>query len=420
MNTKTSFSLLAIAVAVFLVSGICYADSYHYRNILIGERAAGLGGAYTAISDDPSGMYYNPAGIVYSYGSNVSAGANAYHNTQKTYKGVFGKQSWNREASSLLPNFFGVVQQMGEGRIGISYVVPDSVIEDQDQTFHNIPSNVDSDGNGSSNTIADYTVNFNNDDNTYNIGLSYAQEVTEGFAAGFTLYFHQRRIQQVLNQYIVFDSGHSLWENYYYESEETGLRPILGFMWSPADKVSVGLSISKIFITGSNTSSQSTTQDNYTPVSTITKAHSDEMREYPVEIKLGISHFPSDKFLYSGEVSFYTEEDDELDGNRAWVMNFALGMEYYLTSIHAVRAGVFSNMSSAPELKKGVSGDADEHVDMLGASLSLTRFGKGSSLTLGGVYSQGEGESQITGDPSDIQDMEIKSFTVFLSNSYGF
>ena len=28
-----------------------------------GARALALGGAYTAISDDPSGLYYNPAGL---------------------------------------------------------------------------------------------------------------------------------------------------------------------------------------------------------------------------------------------------------------------------------------------------------------------------------------------------------------------
>jgi len=51
--------------AILFVSAWVFADEFHYNNLLIGDRASGMGGAYTAISDDASGMYYNPAGIVY-------------------------------------------------------------------------------------------------------------------------------------------------------------------------------------------------------------------------------------------------------------------------------------------------------------------------------------------------------------------
>ena len=55
----TCWLILFVAPAVF-------ADDLHYVNMLVGNRAAGLGGAYTAISDDPTGCYYNPAGIAFS------------------------------------------------------------------------------------------------------------------------------------------------------------------------------------------------------------------------------------------------------------------------------------------------------------------------------------------------------------------
>ncbi|MDY7035416.1 MAG: aromatic hydrocarbon degradation protein, partial [Thermodesulfobacteriota bacterium] len=38
-----------------------FADDYHYVNMLVGDRATGLGGAYTAVSDDPAGCFFNPA-----------------------------------------------------------------------------------------------------------------------------------------------------------------------------------------------------------------------------------------------------------------------------------------------------------------------------------------------------------------------
>jgi long-chain fatty acid transport protein len=423
MDTKRVFSLAIALVAVIALSGVCFADSYHYKNILIGERAAGLAGAYTAISDDPSGMYYNPAGIMYASGSGVSAGANAYHNTTKTYKGAIGGQDWKRKASTLLPNFFGVIQQLGEGRLGISYVVPDSVIEDQDQTFYNIPSNVDINGDTVNDPINEMTVNFNNEDNTYNLGLTYARDVSEDMALGMTLYFHKRRIQQIMNQYLDFGGGVTHWDNYYYESEETGIRPILGIMYSPREKWSLGASLSKIIVLDAANKAQRTLHaydgsTNLQPGDIVT---SSEKREYPVVLSLGAAYFHSDTFLVSGDVSYHSSEKDEVDGERIWVLNAALGIEKYLNASTAIRAGVYTNMSSAPELERGVSSAySEEHVDLYGSSLSYTKFGRGSSLTLGLAYSVGSGESQITGDSTSMQEMEVKSYTVFLSNSYSF
>ena len=82
-----------------------------------------------------------------------------------------------------------------------------------------------------------------------------------------------------------------------------------------------------------------------------------------------------------------------------------MGLEKYWGPSTAIRAGVYTNMSSAPELKSGVEPDSNEHVDMYGGSLSYTTFGRGSSLTLGLAYSVGSGESQVSGNFDNIQEM---------------
>lgn len=50
-------------VGLLVVSRAALADDTHYQDFVIGGRAAALGGAFAAISDDPSGLYYNPAGL---------------------------------------------------------------------------------------------------------------------------------------------------------------------------------------------------------------------------------------------------------------------------------------------------------------------------------------------------------------------
>ncbi|MCC6751139.1 MAG: hypothetical protein IT371_26025 [Deltaproteobacteria bacterium] len=54
------------------------ADDNHYQNYLMGDRAAGLGGAFTALSDDGSGIYYNPAGLAEAEHSSISITAAVY------------------------------------------------------------------------------------------------------------------------------------------------------------------------------------------------------------------------------------------------------------------------------------------------------------------------------------------------------
>ena len=77
MNTNYRLSKFAI-IFLLSISSNAFADGYHYNNILIGDRASGMGGAYTAISDDASGLFYNPAGIVYVVDRNFSATVNTF------------------------------------------------------------------------------------------------------------------------------------------------------------------------------------------------------------------------------------------------------------------------------------------------------------------------------------------------------
>ena len=231
--------------------------------MLIGERATGLGGAYTAIADDPSGLYYNPAGIVYSLGSKLSGSMNAFYHIKKRYEKALGNNDWERSCATLLPNFFGVIQPISEGKFGFSYAVTDAMIEDQDQTFSNILINIESieDPNYPKPARSDMVINFNNEDRTYNFGPSYAWKASKNLAVGTTLYIHNRRKQKILNQYFTLKDGDErhLQENEYYELNEWGIKPIIGLMWSPeAMKYSFGATLSRTFLFDSKTQLQST------------------------------------------------------------------------------------------------------------------------------------------------------------------
>ena len=64
----------AFALVLAVLSPPARADDNHYQNFLVGERAASIGGAYTALSDDASGAYYNPAGLAQLKATSASTG----------------------------------------------------------------------------------------------------------------------------------------------------------------------------------------------------------------------------------------------------------------------------------------------------------------------------------------------------------
>jgi len=407
-------SLLAAALCAALGAGVpARADEYHYNNVLIGDRASGMGGAYTAISDDPTGLYYNPAGIVYAHGNNLSASVNAFHSSTTTYKKALGGNDWKRESSTLLPNFFGVVQPLGGGMVGFSYAVPDSTLEDQDQTFTGLPSSLPGV------TITRYVINFNNKDSTYNLGPSYAIKLSDNLSVGGTLYYHYRERETINNQLINLDTGQYQWSNTYYQTDEKGVRPILGLTWSPADRLALGLTLTTVYIRESKTTSQVTLKDITYDGNTVSRTviQSTDKRDFPLSATVGAAWFASDKLLVSGDLAYHGKSEDVFVGKKEAVWNWALGAEYYMSANWAVRAGLYSNLANTPTVKSGGT-NQPEHIDLYGGSASLSYFTGNSATTFGLSYSQGSGKTQLFGNDTSIQDTDRSALMLFLSASY--
>lgn len=398
---------------IFSWTGFAAADEDHYNNIIIGDRPAGMGGAYTAISDDPSGLYYNPAGIVYTQGNGISGSMNTYQITKTTYKNALGGQTdWNRKSSNFLPNFFGLYQSLGSAKLGFSYAVLDSIRENQDQRFVNLTE--------TAKNIDEYVINFNNQEDVYNFGVSFASEISKSLSWGVTLYAHSRNSERILHQYINFNasSGGDYEEStQYFSVSEQGVRPVIGLMWSPMNKFSFGLNINKTFLTDYEKTVQTTQKNQGESVVRRIVTTTKTKRDLPLNVRLGGAYFHNEKLLLSADLAYY-----ESYGERESVLNFAIGTEYYLNPIWAIRAGLFSNNANTPKLAaQGLKPDEQqlEHVDLYGLTFSFARFSGNSNLSLGFNYSNGSGKSQLfpAGNSGSalLQDTEMSSFTFFIS-----
>lgn len=402
--------LLGFSVLLFVSS--VQADIYHYNNQLVGERAAGMGGAYTAVSDDPGGLYYNPAGISYTKGNKLSASMNSFSESTTRYKNALASEDWVRSSSGLTPSFFGMLQEFAGGVAGFSYVITDNILTDQDQEFYNLPS-------GSS-ILSLYRVNFNESDQTSLIGPSYAFALAESFSVGLSLYYYERNYEQSQTELALFDpSGNYFIFNRYVEVREYGLEPVLGLLWDVSDKLAVGFSFGKKLRISEGYTGQLLKYDEENRAASLADpalelyranllTHGQLDYENPYYWRFGLAFFPNAYNLISADFSYHAAI-----GNRVATWNAALGMETYLTNKLALRAGLFTNNANTPQLVVG-RGNQLEHTDFYGVSLSLTTFSRYSSLSLGIVQSSGSGEAQVAGGTA-MQQVEATSMKLFVS-----
>jgi long-chain fatty acid transport protein len=428
-NVRMRCLIRVLIVALILLPTLAGADDYHYVNMLIGNRASGLGGAYTAVSDDPAGCFYNPAGIALVPHSSLSASVNAFSKSTKTYKNTLSATSgkrldWRKTSSSLLPNFFGLVRDFGGGKLGLSYAVTDSLDRRQKQIFHDIRSQ------DPTNPIDTYAINLNDSDKTYLFGPTFAYRLTESLSLGGTLYAYYRDKEIINNQLLTFSQGQHYWSNYYETQQDWGLRPMLGLVWEPWEKVSLGASVARIFVTNSDREQQTTLRDTVSSGTTqiggeeidfsdtdaiyFNSGSSHDSEDFPYRTAVGIAYFVSPRLLFSVDSVYHNAI-----GDKEAVWNFALGTEYYPWESLALRCGLFSDHANTAELASNRV-NQQEHLDIYGASLSGSLFSNQSSVTLGMVYSRGEGEAQAVADTIVKQDVIVQNLNFYLSASYRF
>src|SRR5688500_11173733 len=104
--------VLGSLFGVALSGGTALADQFHYNNVLVGTRSVGMGGAFGAVSDDASGVYYNPAGLAFALSNDIQGSANAFYQKKTTYEKTLGNDDFVEESSGSLSPFFGGLQKL--------------------------------------------------------------------------------------------------------------------------------------------------------------------------------------------------------------------------------------------------------------------------------------------------------------------
>lgn len=400
-----------------------HADPFHYNNVIIGERAQGMGGAYSAISDDASGVFYNPAGLAFAQSNDISGSANAFYSKKVTYKNVFVGQDFTETSGGTFAPFFGVMQKLDRilpGLVaGFAYYTLDTEMTDQNDVITDAKL---------TSTVTYNTLRRTLNRRASSIGASagFGYRITPNFSLGFTLtYLNSDDLTQ---SYLMIDQTSTgtkttriiASQNIRERTTLYGIEPVVGMQWAPMPKLSWGLSVRKgmyssqkyeqqkdiMVISGSETPSE-------------TKS-SKPAGSPPLQVRTGLAYFASPRLLVTSDATYYSAVKD-MDSNlkalneKSSITNYALGAEYYLTPSLPLRMGAFTNSDT----RRAPSDSQESSIDYTGASLFLAWAQPNSQISLGTVIQQGSGKANKAGNGLE-QNVAAFAYTVGFSATHSF
>jgi hypothetical protein len=416
-------------VAIMLACGFAgsrsEAQALYYRSIPIGERAMGLGGAYTGVANDPSATYYNPAGIVTGGRFQLMGSLSSLVFTRRSIDNAFASgdidSDFTSTSTTTLPSFIGTVVKFGRKRFGDhQFAVAYSTFEVAREGFGVGMSQIEEPASLDLRLAKFYK------DRWY--GVSFAAHVKKHVALGLTGFLAQQNGSY--SEDIGLASGGTFDENgqriggdsitsstgigasgYHLVFRLGALYRInprwqLGFMFQPP-----GAPLSQ---KGSVFRRSTTTVSGREPTYFLFD-QSDLSTKLPipfelrtgVEFKINAVNILSVDAAVSGPVrdrDLFDRPDElqDVPGRlgiyfanstaRRWTPNVAVGAEHMFGKA-VVAGGLFTNISSAPDVPATTTEYTPDQVNMFGASFSIGIDTKGYRLTLGATGYFGRGDA---------------------------
>ncbi len=429
--TRRSGMRLLLA-SLLLIPSVALASDTNYQNFITGGRAVGLGGAFTALSDDPSGMYYNPAGLVDDDHTDVSVSANLY-GFERTARGNTVPSPFpdltniGKTASELviIPSTTGFVRtfQKDPERPGyLNALAAGVLVPSFSQSVESIRS---SDPSGA----VDYKRNVN--DRVLMPGLGYARKLGERWRVGISTFLVVRTLEA--NEKIVSSGAGDPTPFRYADStlslSAASLLWVLGVKCLVSDRFSLGLSFAPPSLPVFSSTSlryyrgqfDPAVQDgtNFLPIvedalpsTYVTPATLRFGGAYKlpraVTFAMDLSlHFPVSYDLITAPQARKNELARILPiaahVERLAVVNINVGAEWMFIKNMSVSAGFYTDFASSPTLNVAqFAGPLQRqelaNIDYYGFTAALGFFSQYTLTRIGALYAFGTGQDVATRD----------------------
>ena len=389
----------------------------NYNSVLLGDRAAGMGGAFTAMSGDPAASpFYNPATLVRMEGRSLSTAASLFNK----YETEYGDDQDFDEAPLRLnkgeifsvPAASGLVQSFRNFAFALSIVIP---------SFEDFGGVIEVNG--------DDTSNLTIKDESLWVGGSYAFNFDEKQALGMTVYYTSRNYQRsIVDRYL--DGAETVVITEEKSFHNNALIYILGYYYELNRNWKFGLSHRfpsiEISSKGDYQRSRIRTTSGADPL--ISAIDLDAETDVPQKTTIGFGYEEPKNKSYSVDISYYAPTsymDLDVYGDRIVhedVWNINVGGEWYVKSWLAVRAGAFTNFSSHPDIPDNPSSRTGDKIDKWGFSTTAVLVTTpNTTFSLGGYYTGGKGHAveQIGGQLTKIE-KSVQVFSFLVGTSFGF
>lgn len=430
---------LLLVLYLGFVAAPAWADEGRFQDYAVGARAMGLGGAYAAIADDASGIFYNPAGLTDVTHARLNLSTNLYgvelNGTTPIESAVLRFESGLSAADFIiLPSSTGVAMGLGRPLPGGGHRHAVAFGTQVPQYTSRLVESFERD------PATGRTTRFLSSltDRTLHAGAGYAFRAGPWIRVGFAAHYLLRTVdaqeslisRQDDDARVFFLSENRLRSTYH------SVRGVVGLKVRPGPRLTLGASLTTptlgLWRTASYESAEAAgAPDGPAPALDLVRvdhADVDLSSQLPAQLRLGVAFVEPADFALSADVIAYAPSAYEvvpaealtgvesrvrqipipLKVERGPLVNGAVGFEKLLSDELSVAVGLFTNFTSAPEL------DYDEvtgvlragssrlsRVHMIGGSFALGFFSEHSLSRLGVTGSTGWGKAVLPTAPAD-------------------
>ena len=416
------WALGVLTLSLLLAGPTVEASDNHYQDYLVGERAVGLGGAFTALADDSSGTFYNPAGLAQSQHSSLSLSTAVYgfvfdggrvdavgfDDTQSTFVSYPTAAAWIQRLAK------GGEDGVGRVQLGLSLITPRSRV-----TRFRVA--VAADGEGLISATAA-------EDDTLWLGLSLAWKTWRHLALGVSLYTTLR-------------NGSYQFYNFAWAGQDTadlaflpsradmtfrhyGLMALFGLLVPLNSQLKLALTLRtpQLHLGSSARFGVLAISNDQQSEGELAIVDIDQARfrdREPLKVTFGAAYtvarqwgLSADLTLFApvGEYSLLTlsqdgQQVDAFPMRKKAIVQVNLGGEYYLWQVVALRAGFFTNLSNFARVDCPADQPAcnDENpftdeIDRVGLTTSIGYEIERATLTLALSYNAGSKSTRLDND----------------------
>ena len=417
-SVETSKFLQAALVMLLVESQPSFANDFNLRSTLPGSRANLMGGAYTALAEDASGVYYNPAGMAHKATTAtiethrlVQSAISLSNEYTESAENVLEDHDTSFRSDGGFLDFMGARIKTLDNRwtLGVAYLALDKI--DGGETLV-----IDS-PTGSFNSFSRIQQKTSL---TEAIGIGSSYLLTSGFSFGLSLFHLSKRSDVTDNQLITLADDSTSVVDVLFTSRQSGLMPVLGLSVR-GSTFSLGLSARAQIPDAQKTEflrhSVTATGDGSGNNTAIDRGDTNQFNSPTiVTTAAGAAWHPSPWISLSADGLYHSIEGTNSTVQYESTYNYSAGAEVTLGAIQT-RLGVFSNNSIvATPAESNQARDAS--IDYLGYSLGFGfRAAGGSEVAIGVIAQDGVGKARLQADQDTIQEVKSQSFKTVISTS---